>query len=293
VCKGNFVLTGLVPNQKESNTTMNLDAIKSKLDRLNRFYEFMASNPDEISKLDQDSFLMQLRELYTLVIDADGTPVLESPVKKEVKEEPKKEELQEKKAQKRGAKFVFNTSINESKTEVKEETKQEIPKKEEPKAEVVKEPVKEEVKKVEVKKEEPKVEVVKEPIKKEEPKKEEPKAEVKTSFEDKSDTDFKEDFEELFVYKQATDLAAKLSESPIKDLNEKLGLNEKFHYINELFGGDVAKFKQSIDYLNSAENFDNARRYMEKELVEQFDWMKKLKKTLAKDFIKLVRRRYM
>ena len=46
---------------------MNLDAIKSKLDRLNRFYEFMATNPNDISQLDKDSFLMQIRELYSLI----------------------------------------------------------------------------------------------------------------------------------------------------------------------------------------------------------------------------------
>lgn len=275
---------------------MNLDAVKSKLDRLNRFYEFMASNPNDISSLDRDSFLMQLRELYALVLEEEEAKSdLESKETRKTEEpieEPKKKPL------KKSAKFVFNTAKKEEKTETvveKKEPKAEKLEPVEPKVETPK-PVEEKKvtvvpkEKLEEVKEEPKVEEKKEEAPKIESKKEKPKEDPKEVALEEA---FNEDFEELFVHKQATDLAAKLSESPIKDLNEKLGLNEKFHYINELFGGDVAKFKESIDFLNTAEHFDQARRFMEKELVDQFNWMKKMKKSLAKDFVKLVRRRYM
>lgn len=276
---------------------MNLDAVKSKLDRLNRFYEFMASNPNDISSLDRDSFLMQLRELYTLVLAEEEVKQNPEPIEARKTEEPI--EAPKKRPLKKSAKFVFNTAKKEDKVEP-------IIEKKEPKVEKIEQvKLKEEIpktaeeekvilvpeKKLKEVKEEPKPKV-EEKKQEEAPKieKEEPKAEAKEIL---AEGVFNEDFEELFVHKQATDLAAKLSESPVKDLNEKLGLNEKFHYINELFGGDVAKFKESIDFFNTAENFDNARRFMEKELVDEFNWMKKMKKSLAKDFVKLVRRRYM
>ncbi len=96
----------------------------------------------------------------------------------------------------------------------------------------------------------------------------------------------------MFRYKAATDLSQKLSASKLDDLQKALGLNEKFLYINELFGGDVGQFQNAIKTLNEGEDFDYARRYMEQNLVAQNDWMNKTKRPVAKDFVKLVRRRY-
>ena len=84
-----------------------------------------------------------------------------------------------------------------------------------------------------------------------------------------------------------------LSEAPIKDLGKALGLNEKFLYINELFNGDVEKFQSSIKILNEGDSFTAARVHIESALIEQHQWMKKLKKPVAKEFVKLVRRRYL
>jgi len=144
--------------------------------------------------------------------------------------------------------------------------------------------VKEEVKKV-VPKQEP-------VIKAEEEEEEEEKKEEVNKSQDISSS-FNDDYEELFLFKAATDISQKLSEAPLGDLNKALGLNEKFLYINELYGGDVAKFQASMKVLNDGNNFDNARAHMETELIEKFEWMNKLKKSIAKDFVKLVRRRYL
>jgi len=262
---------------------MNLLEIKNRLDSLNKYYEFLSTTPDNISAIDKDTFLMKLRELYDLVL-FDSAKKIEETIVDTIpeKEEPKVEEA---KNTKKTAQFVYTQTETTKKVEEKPKT--------------VIEKVKETTPPVVEKKEEPKKEpeVVVE-IAKEEPKKE-PEAVVETAKEEPKDNkvstegDFNEDFEELFVYKQATDLAAKLSESPISNLSQVLGLNEKFYYINELFGGDAAKFNQAIDYLNTIGDFDKARLYMEQNFVEQLGWIKKEKKNLAKDFIKLVRRRYL
>lgn len=272
---------------------MNLSEIKSRLDNLIKYYDFLAASGDHISAIDKDSFLMKLRELYDVVIsdgDANSAKTTVAPVK----EEPKVEEpIKEEKTVKKTTQFVFTNTENtakeepEPKKEVKTELKAKIeePIVEAPK-EILKVEKKEEALKVEVPKEEPKAVVVET---KKEPQKEEPKIEESAS----SEGAFKEDYAELFVFKLATDIAAKLSEAPIANLSQVLGLNEKFYYINELFGGDAAKFNQSIDYLNAVGDFDKARLYIEENLVEQLGWMKKERKSLAKDFIKLVRRRYL
>ena len=104
---------------------------------------------------------------------------------------------------------------------------------------------------------------------------------------------FNQDFEGLFSFKVATDISQKLSETPLKDLSKALGLNEKFLYINELFAGDVVQFQEAIKQLNDAKDFDEARMHIENDFIQQYDWMNKQKNKLAKDFVKLVRRRYL
>jgi hypothetical protein len=107
------------------------------------------------------------------------------------------------------------------------------------------------------------------------------------------DFEFNPEFEELFIFKQATDLAAKLSESPVSDLSKVLGVNEKLLYTKELFGGDTAKFNEAVSFFNRAGFFDKARSFIEYNLIEPYHWMSKEKKASAREFIKLIRRRYL
>jgi hypothetical protein len=147
------------------------------------------------------------------------------------------------------------------------------------------------------------VELVEQPIVKETPKIEEsPKVEkvelpiqneIVAPIANQEEFEFNPDFEELFVFKQATDLAAKLSESPVSDLSKVLGVNEKLLYTRELFGGENAKFTDAVSFFNKAGYFDKARSYIEYNLIEQYAWLSKEKKTTAREFVKLIRRRYL
>jgi len=281
---------------------MNLEEIKSRLDKLNRYYEFLSSLSGNVSALDRDVLLMQLREFYETVLFSEfskSAPVVQKTVeaKLDVKPEivPTKIEQPEKKEEiiKKTPTLVFNET---------------------PKVEISKEPTtdtsiliqKETV--IEnntdtvilsnekhtdteiVKTENAILETV---AVKEEPQSTANNTVLTPTEIISSDTDFNPDFEELFIFKQATDLAAKLSESPVSDLSKVLGINEKLLFTKELFGGDSKKFNEAVAIFNSAGYFDKARSFMEHNLIDQFNWLSKDKKSTARDFVKLIRRRYL
>ena len=60
---------------------MNLEDIKSRIDKLNRYYEFLSSLRGSVSALDRDVLLMQLREFYEAVLYAEMSKKVE-PVQK-------------------------------------------------------------------------------------------------------------------------------------------------------------------------------------------------------------------
>ncbi|MCB0643443.1 MAG: hypothetical protein KDC44_17455, partial [Phaeodactylibacter sp.] len=101
-----------------------------------------------------------------------------------------------------------------------------------------------------------------------------------------------EDVEELFESSKAKELSEKLGELPIPDLTKAMGLNEKIFTINELFDGDQNKFNSVLQVLNGLHTYEQAKEYLVSEVVDTFDWTDKSKKKKAKNFIKLIRRRY-
>jgi hypothetical protein len=102
-----------------------------------------------------------------------------------------------------------------------------------------------------------------------------------------------EDLELLFEHKSATDLSEKLSAAPITDLKNAMGINERFLIISELFKGNKAQYDDTIETLNSFSDFEQAKNYISKILVPEFDWTNEKKINQAKIFIKKVRRRYL
>ncbi len=260
---------------------MNLQEIKVKLDKLNRYFEFLESSDDKISQLDKDVFLSQLRALYSDVMFSENTFKLESS-KDILNTENVSEEKESIKTEiKKTPKLIFNTK----ETEISEKNiskTSELNNKEDIIEKEKLEPRKDDHQNIKI-----------DPFKEEEKISVEDIIPKEADKDDFSDTEFNESYEELFFFKQATDLAEKLSESPISNLAKSLGVNEKLFYIKELFGGNAAKFNESISFFNDAGLFDKARLFMEYNLIEQFDWLNKDKKANAKEFIKTVRRRYL
>ncbi|NJN78313.1 MAG: hypothetical protein HC803_08295 [Saprospiraceae bacterium] len=71
------------------------------------------------------------------------------------------------------------------------------------------------------------------------------------------------------------------------------GINERFLMISELFKGNKVQYDEAIDALNSFSDFEQAKIFIIKILIPEFDWTNDKKINQAKTFIKKVRRRYL
>ena len=66
-------------------------------------------------------------------------------------------------------------------------------------------------------------------------------------------------------------LAAKLQQNPGQDLKSAIGINDKFLFVNELFGGSMEKYNKSIDNLNDLKTLNGAMIYLN-ELKIELQW---------------------
>ena len=99
-------------------------------------------------------------------------------------------------------------------------------------------------------------------------------------------------YAELYEIPLGKELASHLSNLPVKDLNDALGLNEKVLLMNELFDGVNEKFYHTLEKINQMPDFDSAKQYLNQEVVGVYGWMSSEKISRAKQFIKLVRRKF-
>ncbi len=87
-------------------------------------------------------------------------------------------------------------------------------------------------------------------------------------------------------------MSEKLGELPIQDIKKAMGLNERIFTVNELFGGEQTTFDTTLSELNSLRSFDEAKDYLIRNVAARFDWASKSRRGKAKEFIKLVKRRF-
>ncbi len=66
-------------------------------------------------------------------------------------------------------------------------------------------------------------------------------------------------------------LAAKLQQNPVQDLKAAIGINDKFLFVNELFGGSMEKYNKSIENLNDLKTLNGAMIYLN-ELKIELQW---------------------
>ena len=66
-------------------------------------------------------------------------------------------------------------------------------------------------------------------------------------------------------------LAARLQRKPVQDLMSAIGINDRFLFLNELFGGSMEKYNKSIRALNNFSTLLGAKTYMS-ELQIEFQW---------------------
>ena len=84
-------------------------------------------------------------------------------------------------------------------------------------------------------------------------------------------------------------LASKLQQNPVRDLRSVIGINDKFLFVNELFGGSMEKYNKSIENLNDLKTLNGAMIYLN-ELKIELQWnssneaYQKLKDLVARKF---------
>lgn len=66
-------------------------------------------------------------------------------------------------------------------------------------------------------------------------------------------------------------LAAKFQQAPVRDLKSVIGINDKFLFVNELFGGSMEKYNKSVDNLNDLKTLNGAMIYLN-ELKIELQW---------------------
>lgn len=85
-------------------------------------------------------------------------------------------------------------------------------------------------------------------------------------------------------------IAESLKHQPIRDLRTAIGINERFVFIQYLFGNNPEQFSRTLDHLNNFNSMDQAKKYLELEVVPKFGW--NLSEGAARNFMDLIERRY-
>lgn len=80
-------------------------------------------------------------------------------------------------------------------------------------------------------------------------------------------------------------LEYKISNSPIKSIKRSVGINDRYLYIRELFGGSADNFNKAVTDLDNLENIQQAVSYLQ----QNFKWKKN--ETSLK-FVTLIKRRF-
>ena len=101
-----------------------------------------------------------------------------------------------------------------------------------------------------------------------------------------------EEIENLFQIKESTELSERLSRLPIEDIWTAMGLNERIFTQNELFQGKADEFKSTVQELNNCDDFAQAKKILAEGPISAFDWTATGRKNIAKNFIRLVKRKY-
>jgi len=97
---------------------------------------------------------------------------------------------------------------------------------------------------------------------------------------------------ELFEINNGNEISDKLSQAPIQDLTKAMSINEKIFTMKELFGGNQSEMDNILIALNGLSTFDEAKDVLMRSVAQKYEWGDAAKHNKAKNFIKLVHRRY-
>ncbi|HAJ99911.1 MAG TPA: hypothetical protein DCM62_07790 [Bacteroidales bacterium] len=87
-------------------------------------------------------------------------------------------------------------------------------------------------------------------------------------------------------------LSARLQMSPVANIKDAIGINEKFVFINELFGGNIQQYNETIQRLNNFGSLDEAFHYLSA-LGETLGWDEAHSGETIERLASVVMRRYL
>ncbi len=96
----------------------------------------------------------------------------------------------------------------------------------------------------------------------------------------------------IVAQKEDRSIGTRLQMTPISNLKDAIGVNEKFLFINELFGGNIQVYNESIARLNEFGNMQAAFDYLN-ELNDLLGWDEKRSAQTIEKLANFVQRRYM
>ena len=99
-------------------------------------------------------------------------------------------------------------------------------------------------------------------------------------------------YPELFDFAFSTDLSDRLSNTKIDNLNRILTINDKILFINHLFGGEAIPFQDTLKKFESFYTYDEAKQYASSELVVNYNWTSNDKFDTVRQFMRQVKRLY-
>jgi len=98
--------------------------------------------------------------------------------------------------------------------------------------------------------------------------------------------------ERLAQMKDDKSIGARMQFKPIVSIKDAIGLNEKFLFINELFGGDINAYNQSVSDLNSCPSIHEAFELLNN-LTNEYQWDGQRSAETIEKLANLVQRRFM
>lgn len=78
-----------------------------------------------------------------------------------------------------------------------------------------------------------------------------------------------------------------LSTKPLKEL---IDMNKRFVLVNELFKGESDSFSQAVQHIDSVENYEDAKAYLQTELLRKYQWDEASQS--VRMFFKLVKQKF-
>jgi len=93
-----------------------------------------------------------------------------------------------------------------------------------------------------------------------------------------------------FANEDDRSLASRLQQNKLEDIKTVIGINDKFAFIHELFGGNLKEYNDAITTLNAMSSLEEAERYLAS--LEQDNNWKEMRETYLK-LVQFTRRKFM